>query len=222
MGATWQQCRVHFMQNALSYVPKAQNTVVAAAIRLVFLQPDQKAVTQGWRQVADQLRTCWPKLGTYMDEAETDVLAYTGLPTQHRTELHSIHPPERLNKEGKRADVVGIFPNEDSIVWLVGAVLLEQNDEYGPPPSCKAFLLILTKTGLAVVYPALLCGFTHRRPLWFPRIDGWTNGRTQNRSHLFIGLCRSPVRPVRHTVVFASQVGPRKDRTDYAANGCAP
>ncbi|OYX65177.1 MAG: IS256 family transposase [Sphingomonadales bacterium 32-64-17] len=112
-------------------IPKGQNTVVAAAIRQVFLQPDQKSATQVWRQVADQLRTRWPKLGACMDEAETDVLAYTGFPTQHRTKLHSTNPLERLNKEVKRrADVVGIFPNEDSIVRLVGAVLLEQNDEW--------------------------------------------------------------------------------------------
>ena len=131
IGATWQRCRVHFMRNALSYVPKGQNTVVAAAIRQVFLQPDQKSATQVWRQVADQLRTRWPKLGACMDEAETDVLAYTGFPTQHRTKLHSTNPLERLNKEVKRrADVVGIFPNEDSIIRLVGAVLMEQNDEW--------------------------------------------------------------------------------------------
>jgi hypothetical protein len=126
-----ERTRVHFMRNALSYVPKGQNTVVAAAIRQVFLQPDQKSATQVWRQVADQLRTRWPKLGACMDEAETDVLAYTGFPTQHRTKLHSTNPLERLNKEVKRrADVVGIFPNEDSIIRLVGAVLMEQNDEW--------------------------------------------------------------------------------------------
>ena len=131
MNATWQRCRVHFMRNALAYVPKGQNTVVAAAIRQVFLQPDHAAATQVWRQVADQLRARWPKLGTCMDEAEHDVLAYMIFPEQHRVKLHSTNPLERLNKEVKRrADVVGIFPNEASIMRLIGAVLFEQNDEW--------------------------------------------------------------------------------------------
>jgi transposase-like protein len=111
LSATWQRCRVHFMRNALAYVPKGQNTVVAAAIRQVFLQPDHAAATQVWRQVADQLRVRWPKLGACMDAAEHDVLAYMTFPEQHRVKLHSTNPLERLNKEVKRrADVVGIFP----------------------------------------------------------------------------------------------------------------
>ncbi len=134
VGATWQRCRVHcraFMRNALAHVPKGQHSVVAAAIRQVFLQPDHAAATQTWRHVADQLRPRWPKLAACMDEAEHDVLAYMTFPEQHRVKLHSTNPLERLNKEVKRrADVVGIFPNEDSITRLIGAVLLEQNDEY--------------------------------------------------------------------------------------------
>jgi len=131
MGATWQRCRVHFMRNALAHVPKGQHTMVSTAIRQAFIQPDQVSAIQTWRHVADQLRTRWPKLGARMDDAETDVLAYTGFPIQHRTKLHSTNPLERLNKEVKRrADVVGIFPNEDSVIRLVGAVLLEQNDEW--------------------------------------------------------------------------------------------
>ena len=131
LGATWQRCRVHWMRNALAHVPKGQHTVVAAAIRQAFLQPDADAARQTWRHVADQLRPRWPKLAALMDESEHDVLAYLSFPAQHRTKLHSTNPLERLNKEVKRrADVVGIFPNEASIIRLIGAVLLEQNDEW--------------------------------------------------------------------------------------------
>src|SRR5919107_235848 len=131
MGATWQRCRVHWMRNLLAHVPKGQHTMVAAAIRQAFLQPDRESASQTWRHVADQLRARWPKLGALMDESETDVLAYMTFPGPHRTKLHSVNPLERLNKEVKRrSDVVGIFPNEGSILRLIGAVLLEQNDEW--------------------------------------------------------------------------------------------
>jgi transposase-like protein len=131
LGAAWQRCRVHWMRNALAHVPKGQQTVVAAALRQAFLQADQAAARQAWRQVADQLRPRWPKLAALMDESEPDVLAYMGFPVQHRTKLHSTNPLERLNKEVKRrADVVGIFPGEPSITRLIGAVLLEANDEW--------------------------------------------------------------------------------------------
>jgi transposase-like protein len=131
LGATWQRCRVHWMRNALAHVGKAQQTVVAAALRQAFLQPDQGSARQTWRHVADQLRQRWPKLGTLMDESEEDVLAYMAFPARHRTKLHSTNPLERLNKEVKRrADVVGIFPSEQSILRLIGAVLLEANDEW--------------------------------------------------------------------------------------------
>jgi putative transposase len=131
LGATWQRCRVHFMRNALAHVPKGQHTMVAAAIRQAFLQPDRVSAEQTWRQVADQMRSRWPKLAALMDEAEPDVLAYMTFPAQHRAKLHSTNPLERLNKEVKRrADVVGIFPNEESITRLIGAVLMEANDEW--------------------------------------------------------------------------------------------
>jgi putative transposase len=131
LGATWQRCRVHWMRNALAYVPKGQHTMVAAALRQAFLQPDQDTARQTWRQVADQLRPRWPKLAVLMDESEHDVLAYMAFPAQHRTKLHSTNPLERLNKEVKRrSDVVGIFPNEPAIIRLVGAVLMEQHDEW--------------------------------------------------------------------------------------------
>lgn len=131
IGATWQRCRVHFARNALAHVPKGQQAMVAAAIRQAFVQPNRKAAGETWRHVADQLRARWPKLGALMDEAEHDVLAYLTFPVQHRIKLHSTNPLERLNREVKRrADVVGIFPNEESIIRLIGAVLLEANDEW--------------------------------------------------------------------------------------------
>ena len=129
--ATWQRCRVHWMRNALAHVPRGQHTVVAAAIRQAFSQPDREQAGATWRHVADQIRPRWPKLAALMDESEHDVLAYMAFPAQHRTKLHSTNPIERLNKEVKRrADVVGIFPNEASIARLIGAVLFEQNDEW--------------------------------------------------------------------------------------------
>ncbi len=218
-----QRCRVHWMRNLLGRVGKTHRAAVAALVKTVFVQETQEAAREQWRSVADSLRERYTAVADLMDASEEDVLAYMAFPREHWTQIHSTNPLERLNKEIKRrTNVVGIFPNDAAIIRLVGALLLEQNDVYGPPPSCKAFRLVLTSSDLAVVYPALLCGFTRRRPLWFPRISGRTNGRTQNGSHHFIGLCRTPVRPVRHTIVFASQVGPWRDRTDYAANGCAP
>ena len=131
LHATWQRCRVHWMRNALAHVPKGQHTIVAAALRQAFLQPDEQTAHQTWRQVADQLRPRWPKLATLMDDSEHEVLAFMAFPAQHRVKLHSTNPLERLNKEVKRrADVVGIFPNDQSITRLIGAVLLEQNDEW--------------------------------------------------------------------------------------------
>lgn len=131
LGATWQRCRVHFMRSLLANVPKGQQTVVSAAVRQVFVQPDRKTAGEVWRHVADQLRPRLPKVAALMDAAEHDVLAYMEFPEQHRSKLHSTNPLERLNKEVKRrTDVVGIFPNEDSVRRLVGAVLMEQNDDW--------------------------------------------------------------------------------------------
>ena len=130
-NASWQRCRVHWMRNALSYVPKAQQSMAAVALRQAFIQPDRASASQSLRHVADQLRDKCPKLGAFIDNSETDVLTHLDFPAQHRTRIHSTNSLERLNKEIKRrADVVGIFPNEGSIIRLIGAVLLEANDEW--------------------------------------------------------------------------------------------
>jgi putative transposase len=131
LHASWQRCRVHFMRNALAHAGRQGRRVVAAFIGTAFVQDDAEAARTQWRQVADQLRAKVPKLAALMDEAEADVLAFMTFPKDHRAKIHSINPLERLNGEIKRrTDVVGIFPNEDAITRLIGALLLEQNDEW--------------------------------------------------------------------------------------------
>ncbi|HYN89561.1 MAG TPA: IS256 family transposase [Ardenticatenaceae bacterium] len=131
LSATWQRCRVHFMRNALAHAGKSGRRVVSAFIATAFAQDDAEAAKTQWRRVADQLRPKVPKLAALMDEAEHDVLAYMTFPAAHRTKLHSTNPLERVNGEIKRrTEVVGIFPNEAAITRLVGAILLEQNDEW--------------------------------------------------------------------------------------------
>ncbi|MDP2334784.1 MAG: IS256 family transposase, partial [Reyranella sp.] len=131
LTATWQRCRVHFMRNVLAHAGKSGRRVVSAFIATAFAQNDAQAARKQWRSVADQLRSNVPKLAALMDQAEPDVLAYMTFPAAHRVKLHSTNPLERLNGEIKRrTEVVGIFPNEAAIQRLVGAILLEQNDEW--------------------------------------------------------------------------------------------
>ncbi len=131
LNATWQRCRVHFMRNVLAHAGKSGRRVVSAFIATAFAQETAEAASQQWRAVADQIRPKVPKLAAIMDTAEEDVLAYMTFPKEHRAKLHSTNPIERLNGEIKRrTDVVGIFPNDEAILRLVGALLLEQNDEW--------------------------------------------------------------------------------------------
>jgi len=131
LHATWQRCRVHLMRNLLAHAGRQGRGVVAAFIATAFAQEDAGAAKAQWRQVADQLRPKVAKLAALMDEVEPDVLAYMSFPPAHRPKLHSTNPIERLNGEIKRrTEVVGIFPNEQAITRLIGAILLEQNDEW--------------------------------------------------------------------------------------------
>ena len=131
LHASWQRCRVHFMRNVLAHAGRQGRRVVSAFIGTAFVQDDADTARTQWRQVADQLRPKVRKLAALMDEAEADVLAFMTFPKDHRPKIHSINPLERLNGEIKRrTDVVGIFPNEEAITRLVGALLLEQNDEW--------------------------------------------------------------------------------------------
>ncbi|MCB4823612.1 IS256 family transposase [Roseicella aerolata] len=131
LRATWQRCLVHFMRTATAHAGKTQRRIVSAWIGTAYAQEDAAAAHAQWRTVADQLRPKVPKLAALMDVAEEDVLAYMHFPAAHRAKLHSTNPIERLNGEIKRrTDVVGIFPNEAAAARLIGAILLEQSDEW--------------------------------------------------------------------------------------------
>jgi len=130
-GASWQRCRVHFMRNALSRVPRGAQAMVAATIRTIFAQLDHESATVQLRRVADSLRLRFPSVSDILEEAEADILAYTFFPRAHWRQIYSTNPLERLNKEIKRrSNVVGIFPNSKSAIRLIGAVLMEQQDEW--------------------------------------------------------------------------------------------
>ncbi|MQM40192.1 IS256 family transposase [wastewater metagenome] len=131
LGASWQRCRVHFMRDVLAHVHKRHQSMVAAAIRTAFAQQDGAGAREQWRETADSLRRRFAKVAEMMDTAEEEVLAHTAFPPAHWSKIASTNPLERVNKEIKRrSDVVGIFPNEAAVTRLVGAVVLEQSEEW--------------------------------------------------------------------------------------------
>ena len=130
--ASWQRCRTHFMANLASRVPKATWPMVATLVRQIFVQPDREAT---WAQLADVTSKLteagFVDVATYVLDAADDVLAFTAFPVEHWAKIRSNNPQERLNKEiRRRTDVVGIFPNRQAVVRLVGALLAEQTDEW--------------------------------------------------------------------------------------------
>jgi putative transposase len=131
IGATWQRCRTHFMRNLLIRVPRSAQTMVATLVRTIFAQPDHESVWAQHARVVEQLTERFPAAAELLVEAGPDVLAFTGFPKEHWKRIWSTTPQERLNKElRRRTDVVGIFPNRDAVVRLVGSVLAEQHDEW--------------------------------------------------------------------------------------------
>jgi transposase-like protein len=148
-GAAHQRCRVHFARNLLGLVPKSHQDMVAAVFRTIFAQPDPDTVASTWDQVRDQLAERFPKIGPLMDNAKCEVLAFSTFPRAHWTKVWSTNPLERLNKEVKRrARVVGIFPNEASVIRLVGAVLADIHDEWQ-----AAERRYLSEGSMALLYP---------------------------------------------------------------------
>ena len=129
-GAGWQRCRVHAMRNLLAAANHRHRPMIAALIRTVFAQPDAATARTQLRAVVDQLAPYAPAVAERLQAMEDDVLAYTAFPTAHWSKIWSNNPIERLNRELKRrTDVVGIFPNKESVIRLVGALLVEINDE---------------------------------------------------------------------------------------------
>ena len=130
-GTTWQRCRVHFMRNLLATVPHGAREAIAAIVRTIFAQPDHASAMAQLRKVANGLRPRFAQTARLLEDAAEDILAYRHLPLEHQRQLHSTNPLERLNKEIKRrSNVVGIFPNPAAVIRLVGAILLEQDDEW--------------------------------------------------------------------------------------------
>lgn len=134
-GSSWQRCRVHFMRNLLSQVPRKAQQMVAALVRTIFAQPDKEAAHAQLAEVVKNLELRFPKAAELLREAEHDILAYMAFPAEHWRQLHSTNPLERLMREiGRRTDVVGIFPNRAALIRLGGAVLMEQQDEWAAAP----------------------------------------------------------------------------------------
>lgn len=130
-SAAWQRCKVHFIRNILGYVPRNHQQMVAAIVRTAFVEEDKKSASRRWRETADQLRDRFPKVSEIMDECEEEVLAFMAFHRDHRRQISSTNPLERLNKEIKRrTHVIGIFPNAAAITRLVGSLMAEQSEEW--------------------------------------------------------------------------------------------
>ena len=131
VGAAWQRCRVHFMRNVLARVPKQAQAMVAATVRTIFEQPDRDRARAQLGKVIDALADRFPAVVELLIEAEDEVFTFYDFPAEHRRQMYSTNPLERLNKELKRRSaVVGIFPNRAAAIRLLGAVLMEQHEEW--------------------------------------------------------------------------------------------
>ena len=131
VGAAWQRCRVHFMRNLLARVPKTAQAMVAAAVRTLFQQADRTAAQHQLRDVCQSLQAKFPQAVALLEEAEEEIFTFYDFPAEHWRQIYSTNPLERLNKELKRRSaVVGIFPNRAAVIRLLGALLMEQNDEW--------------------------------------------------------------------------------------------
>jgi transposase-like protein len=131
LGCPWQRCSVHFLREALGYARREQQPMLAALIRPIFNADDREQASELLGEALERLRTPLPKIADLLEEAEDDLLAFYAFPPDHRAKLRSTNPLERFNREiGRRTDVVGIFPNDRSLIRLAASVVIEQNDEW--------------------------------------------------------------------------------------------
>jgi transposase-like protein len=131
VGSAWQRCRIHLTRNAIARVPKTAQAMVAATVRSIFEQPDRTVAEAQLRHVCETLAKRFPAVVQLLEEAEGEILTFFDFPPEHRRQVASTNPLERLNKELKRRSaVVGIFPNRSAVLRLFCALLAEQNDEW--------------------------------------------------------------------------------------------
>jgi putative transposase len=148
-GASWQRCRTHYLRDLLTKVSKTSQPWVATLVRTIFDQPDAAEVDAQFDRVVAALEGKLPAAAEHLAQARDDLLAFTAVPREIWRQLWSSNPQERLNRElRRRTDVVGIFPGRDAIIRLVGAVLMEQNDEWTEGRRYMG-VEILAKTGSA-------------------------------------------------------------------------
>ena len=131
LGCPWQRCTVHFLREALGHARREQQPMLAALLRPIFSADSGEQARQLVGDALDRLRKPLPKVAALLEQAEDDLLAFDSFPTAHWPKLRSTNPLERVNREiGRRTDVVGIFPNDRSLIRLAASVVIEQNDEW--------------------------------------------------------------------------------------------
>jgi transposase-like protein len=151
-GASWQRCRTHAMRNLLTRVPKSAQGLVATLVRTIFAQPDAASTWAQHERICQQLEERFPQAAALLCDVGPDLLAFAGFPKEHWRQIWSNNPQERLNKEiRRRTDVVGIFPDRQSVIRLVGAVLAEQHDEWATAPRRYMSAESLAKACLRVI-----------------------------------------------------------------------
>jgi len=176
LGVSWQRCTVHFLRDMLGHVQKSQQQMVGAAIRQVFAASSRDEAAAILADVVGRLEGPAPKVAELLERAEDDLLAFLGFPPEHRSKLRSTNPLERVNREiARRSDVVGIYPNDASLIRLAGCLLIEQCDEW------LVTKRYLSQESIALLYPDERCALADTGQ---PTLQRSAGRRRQERSEL--------------------------------------